>query len=78
MPPVKLAERLESAPVLSQSEQDERCEAMRRAEYENYLEGGIADPETLHIREIFIRGEVDSKGFVALLDEHYGVIRKLK
>ncbi len=62
--------------VLSQAEQDERREQLRRAYHESLIEGGTLDPATDYIDEAFIRGDVDTTGAIAMVKAHYGLPRK--
>jgi hypothetical protein len=62
--------------VLSQAEQDQRREQLRRAYHESLIEGGTLDPATDYIREAFIRGEVDTAAAIAMVKSHYGLPRK--
>jgi Antitoxin VbhA len=82
MPPVRSLERVQqratAAALLSDEEQDARRERLRRARHESIIEGGTHDRTTEYIDEAFIRGEIDNEGAIAMLDKHYGIVRRPK
>jgi hypothetical protein len=62
--------------VLSQAEQDQRREQLRRAYHESLIEGGTLDPAADYIDDAFVRGDVDTAGAIEMVKVHYGLPRR--
>lgn len=61
---------------ISAEEVTRRREIVRRANHENLLEGATRDPETDHIFEAFINGEIEVTELVPRLKEFQAARRR--
>lgn len=60
-------------PIYDEHDQDVRREMLRRAQHENHLEGQELNPKHDHLREAYIRGELNADQLVAAIRKAEGI-----